>query len=76
MDNRFKNILERRGIDPLFCLPVFEKCKDFTKLFGDEYHIANTLSECGLMATMRTPIFNNNNSFIGVEIKFKSIYEN
>ena len=75
MDKRLVNILKRMGLHPSHYWPVFEKCKDFTALHGEEYRIANTLTEFGLMSVLRTPIFSNNNTYSGVKVEFKSLFE-
>ena len=75
MDKRFLSILERRELDPLFFKEIFETCTTYKKLRGEEYHIANTLAELGLMATKRIPIFNKTGSYIGIDVYFKSMFE-
>lgn len=72
-DNRFFGLLARHELEPEVFLPVFEKCKDWTRLSGDEYHIAEQLFKIGLMAVQRVPIWNKTQSHIGNEVKFKSM---
>lgn len=73
MDKRFERILKQNYRDPYYYYDVFKKCREFTRLTGNEYIIANTLAELGLMQVLRTPIFHDD-TFYDLEVKFKSIY--
>ena len=75
MDKRFVSTLERRELDPLFYKEVFETCTTYKKLRDDDYWIGMSLHDMGLMAIKRVPMHNNNGSFIGVEVYFKSMFE-
>lgn len=72
-DNIFRTVLLKKGCNPDYFKPVFEKCKwDFVKLYGDEYYIGHNLEEYGLMETKRKPIWKNG-SYAGTEVFFKSV---
>ena len=75
MDERFVATIKRRDLDPLFFKEVFESCKEYKKLRGDDYHIGMCLHEMGLMEIKRIPLHNNNGSHIGTEVHFKSMFE-
>jgi hypothetical protein len=75
MDKRFISVIEKRGLDPAFYKEVFETCCVYTKLRGDKYWIGMSLHDMGLMSIKRVPVHNKENSFIGVDVFFKSMYE-